>query len=107
MGNAKAVADAHDHGVKVTAILDKSNQTEKYNPAKSPDNAGVLVFIDAERAIAHNKIMLIRRRDDHHGLVQLHQRGRVAQRRNPADHPATTRNSLRLTRITSHCIWDT
>src|SRR5436309_5138465 len=44
---AKAVADAHKRGVKVTVLLDKSQRTEKYSVADFLQHAGVPTFIDA------------------------------------------------------------
>src|SRR6266581_8976867 len=43
---AKAVVDAHERGVKVTVILDKSQRTEKYSSADFLGNAGVPTYID-------------------------------------------------------------
>lgn len=56
---AEALKKAHDRGVKVFAVLDKSQRTEKYTGATYLANAGIPVFIDAAHAIAHNKVMLI------------------------------------------------
>jgi phosphatidylserine/phosphatidylglycerophosphate/cardiolipin synthase-like enzyme len=56
---AKALLDAHKRGVKVQVILDKSQRTEKYSEADFLVNAGIPMFIDAQHAIAHNKIMVI------------------------------------------------
>lgn len=56
---AKAVVDAHKRGVRVSVILDKSQETEKYSSADFLANAGVLTLIDGAHAIAHNKIMII------------------------------------------------
>ncbi|WP_428940584.1 phospholipase D family protein [Fontivita pretiosa] len=56
---AKAITDALKRGVKVTAILDASNRPAQYSAATFLFNAGVSVFIDANHAIAHNKIILI------------------------------------------------
>lgn len=56
---AKALVDAHKRGVDVRAILDKSNQTEKYSSADFVKNAGIKTWIDSKHAIAHNKIMII------------------------------------------------
>jgi phosphatidylserine/phosphatidylglycerophosphate/cardiolipin synthase-like enzyme len=53
---AKALVDAHKRGVKVTAVLDKSQETEKYSSATFVANAGIPVFIDDKHRIAHNKI---------------------------------------------------
>lgn len=58
---AKALLDAHKRGVKVKAILDKSQKTAKYSSATFLFNAGVTVLIDNRHAIAHNKIMIIDR----------------------------------------------
>jgi phosphatidylserine/phosphatidylglycerophosphate/cardiolipin synthase-like enzyme len=56
---AKALLDAHKRGVKMLAVLDKSNQTDKYSAATFLENAGIPVLIDAEHAIAHNKVIVI------------------------------------------------
>ena len=56
---AKALVDAHNRGVKVQAILDKSQKTEKYSSADFVAHAGIPVQIDAAHAIAHNKVMVI------------------------------------------------
>jgi phosphatidylserine/phosphatidylglycerophosphate/cardiolipin synthase-like enzyme len=56
---AKAVAEAHERGVKVRIVLDKSQRTERYTSATFLHNHQVPVWIDAEHAIAHNKIILI------------------------------------------------
>ena len=56
---AKALLNAHKRGVKVEVILDKSQETQKYSSATFLYNAGIPVTIDAEHAIAHNKVMII------------------------------------------------
>jgi phosphatidylserine/phosphatidylglycerophosphate/cardiolipin synthase-like enzyme len=56
---AKALLNAHKRGVKVEVILDKSQRTEKYSSATFFFNAGIPVKIDAQHAIAHNKVMVI------------------------------------------------
>jgi len=58
---AKALTDAFKRGVKVEAILDKSQGKEKYTAATFLANAGIPTFIDDKHAIAHNKIMIIDR----------------------------------------------
>jgi phosphatidylserine/phosphatidylglycerophosphate/cardiolipin synthase-like enzyme len=55
---AKALLDAHKRGVWVEVILDKSQRTEKYSSADFLANQGVPTKIDAEHAIAHNKIII-------------------------------------------------
>jgi len=56
---AKALLNAHKRGVKVEVILDKSQRTQKYSSATFFFNAGIPVKIDAQHAIAHNKVMII------------------------------------------------
>ncbi|MDA8408224.1 MAG: phospholipase D family protein [Deltaproteobacteria bacterium] len=56
---AKAFLEAHKRGVRVEAILDKSQRKEKYNSATFLANSGLPVFMDGDHAIAHDKIMII------------------------------------------------
>ena len=56
---AKALVEAKKRGVKIQAILDKSQRREKYTEADFLLHAGVPTWIDAKHAIAHNKIMVI------------------------------------------------
>src|SRR5207237_10633896 len=56
---AKALIDAHKRGVKVLAVLDKSNETEKYSAATFLINAGIQTLIDDQHDIAHNKVLVI------------------------------------------------
>lgn len=56
---AKALLGAHKRGVKVEVILDKSQRTQKYSSATFLSNVGIPVRIDAQHAIAHNKVMII------------------------------------------------
>lgn len=56
---ARALVDAGRRGTKVQVILDKSQRTEKYSEADFLKNEGIPTAIDAEHAIAHNKIMII------------------------------------------------
>jgi phosphatidylserine/phosphatidylglycerophosphate/cardiolipin synthase-like enzyme len=56
---AKALLDVHKRGVQVQVILDKSQRSEKYSAADFLANQGVPTMIDANHAIAHNKIMII------------------------------------------------
>jgi phosphatidylserine/phosphatidylglycerophosphate/cardiolipin synthase-like enzyme len=58
---AKALLKAHKRGVKVRAILDKSQKTQKYSSASFLTNSGIPTYIDEKHAIAHNKIILIDR----------------------------------------------
>jgi phosphatidylserine/phosphatidylglycerophosphate/cardiolipin synthase-like enzyme len=54
---AKALVEAHKHGVKVLAVLDKSNETAKYSAATFLSNAGMPPLIDDQHAIAHNAVL--------------------------------------------------
>jgi phosphatidylserine/phosphatidylglycerophosphate/cardiolipin synthase-like enzyme len=56
---ARALLDAHKRGVKVEAILDKSQRREKYSEADFFYNQRIPVKIDAAHAIAHNKVMIL------------------------------------------------
>jgi phosphatidylserine/phosphatidylglycerophosphate/cardiolipin synthase-like enzyme len=56
---AKALVGAHKRGVHTEIILDKSNRTQKYSAADFTRNMGIPTYIDAQHAIAHNKIMII------------------------------------------------
>ena len=50
---------AHKRGIKVEVILDRSQRTQKYSSAAFLYNVGIPVKIDAQHAIAHNKVMVI------------------------------------------------
>jgi phosphatidylserine/phosphatidylglycerophosphate/cardiolipin synthase-like enzyme len=56
---AKALLDAHKRGVQVHVILDQSQRSDKYSSADFLANQGVPVLIDANHAIAHNKIIVV------------------------------------------------
>ena len=56
---AKAIIDARKRGVDVRIILDKSNARRGYSAATFLEHADVRVLIDAQHAIAHNKVMII------------------------------------------------
>lgn len=56
---AKGLVAAHERGVKVEIILDKSNLTAQYTSAPFVAKAGIPVKIDSAHDIAHNKIMII------------------------------------------------
>jgi phosphatidylserine/phosphatidylglycerophosphate/cardiolipin synthase-like enzyme len=58
---AKSLINGYKRGVKVQAILDKSQQSERYTSAAFPANVGIPTYIDAAHAIAHNKVMVIDR----------------------------------------------
>jgi phosphatidylserine/phosphatidylglycerophosphate/cardiolipin synthase-like enzyme len=56
---SEALLRAIKRGVKVKAVLDKSNQTAQYTGATFLQNAGATVLTDSKHAIAHNKVMVI------------------------------------------------
>ena len=56
---AEASVAAHQRGVNVIAILDKSQQTEQYSAADFLLNSGIPTVIDSKHQIAHNKVILI------------------------------------------------
>ena len=56
---AKALVDATKRGVKVEAILDKSQRKDSYTEATFLTNMKIPTYIDSKHAIAHNKVMVI------------------------------------------------
>lgn len=56
---AKALVDAYKRGIKIQAVLDKSQRKEKYTSADFIAHAGIPTYIDDRHAIAHNKIIII------------------------------------------------
>jgi phosphatidylserine/phosphatidylglycerophosphate/cardiolipin synthase-like enzyme len=56
---AKALLNGQKRGVKVAVILDKSQRRKKYTSADFMANSGILTKIDAQHAIAHNKLIII------------------------------------------------
>jgi len=56
---AGALKQAHDRGVDVQVILDKSQPKQPYTSVTFLQSAKIPVFIDSRHAIAHNKIIII------------------------------------------------
>ena len=56
---AKALVEAHQRGVRVEIILDKSQRGQQYSSADFVAHAGIPTLIDAAHAIAHNKVIVI------------------------------------------------
>ena len=56
---AGALVEAFRSGIRVEAVLDKSNKTANYSEANFLKNARVPTWIDGKHAIAHNKIIII------------------------------------------------
>lgn len=54
-----ALIKAHERGVKVRILLDKSNLKDKWSKRSLLVDAGVDVGIDKVSGIAHNKVMII------------------------------------------------
>jgi phosphatidylserine/phosphatidylglycerophosphate/cardiolipin synthase-like enzyme len=51
--------EANKRGVKILAVLDKSNESDKYSAATFLLNAGIQPLIDDTHAIAHSKVKVI------------------------------------------------
>jgi len=56
---AAALKKAHNQGVNVRVILDKSQRTERYSGLTFLQHAGIPVWVDSIHAIAHNKVMIL------------------------------------------------
>ena len=56
---AQALVVAHNRGVDVEAVLDKSNATARYSSATFLANAGIPTRIDYKYAIMHNKFLVV------------------------------------------------
>lgn len=55
----KALMDAHDRGVEVEILFDRSNEAELRSDMPRCMEKGLKVLVDGEHAIAHNKLMII------------------------------------------------
>lgn len=62
---AQALVDAKGRGVHVEILLDRSNEVETYSELGELLGQGIKPLIDAEHAIAHNKVMIV----DGHTIV--------------------------------------
>ena len=58
---AEALLAAHKRGVRVAAILDKSQRAARNTSAAFLADAGIPTYLDRGHAIAHNKIIIIDR----------------------------------------------
>jgi phosphatidylserine/phosphatidylglycerophosphate/cardiolipin synthase-like enzyme len=56
---AGALVSAARRGIRIEAVLDKSNRTGRYSAADFLINARIPTFIDSKHAIAHNKVIII------------------------------------------------
>jgi phosphatidylserine/phosphatidylglycerophosphate/cardiolipin synthase-like enzyme len=59
---ADALIEAKGRGLHVEILLDRSNEQETYTELRHLIDHGLAPHIDAQHAIAHNKIMIIDRR---------------------------------------------
>jgi len=59
---AEALIEAKTRGVQVEVILDRSNEQETYSDLHLFEEQGLAPLIDAQHAIAHNKLMIIDQR---------------------------------------------
>lgn len=60
---ADALIAAKNRGVNVKVILDKTQRSQKYSLLHYIVDAGIPVWIDTKPAIAHNKIMIIDKKE--------------------------------------------
>ena len=58
----KALIDAHERGVKVVCVLDRSLGSPLHSGPKELHEAGVEIWFDCGHAIAHNKLAVIDRK---------------------------------------------
>jgi phosphatidylserine/phosphatidylglycerophosphate/cardiolipin synthase-like enzyme len=58
---AQALVDAKLRGAKVEILLDRSNEQEAYSDLKFFAEQGLTPLVDAQHAIAHNKLMIVDR----------------------------------------------
>ena len=56
---AKALIHAHQTGVRVELLIDKSGREEGYTPAVMMANAGIPVWLDAAHGTMNNRVMII------------------------------------------------
>ncbi len=56
---ADALVSAHQRGVQVRVIADKSNRTDRMSVARLLRRAGVEVLLDGEHAVANNKVVIV------------------------------------------------
>ena len=59
---AEALIEAKTRGVQVEIVLDRSNEQEDYSDLHLFQEQGLAPLIDAQHAIAHNKLILIDQR---------------------------------------------
>lgn len=56
---AEALVKAHQKGIKVELVMDKSERQEGFTPAHVLHNAGISVWLDGTHAVMNNRLMII------------------------------------------------
>lgn len=56
---SEALVRAHQRGVHVEAILDRSQRTAKGGLGQALASSGTAVYVDGRHAIAHNKVIIL------------------------------------------------
>jgi len=56
---ARALVDAHKRGIAVRVIMDESNLSDPHSLIDFISNAKIELRVDAQYAIAHNKVMIL------------------------------------------------
>lgn len=56
---AEAIINAHERGVKVIIIADKSQVKDSYSQIHALLKKSIDIFVDSKPSIAHNKLILI------------------------------------------------
>jgi phosphatidylserine/phosphatidylglycerophosphate/cardiolipin synthase-like enzyme len=57
----RALIRAHERGVKIALISDKSERTEGLTPTAILANAGIPVYLDGKHAVANNRVIIVDR----------------------------------------------
>ena len=64
---ARALVDAHNRGVDVEVVVDKSQKSARYSSATFLANMGIPVRVDSMHAIMHNKFIVVDGQDVENG----------------------------------------
>ncbi len=75
----EALLKAHERGVRIQMLIDKSQINNKYSPLARLHQEGISIYIDPAKGIAHNKVMII---DDRFVLTGSYNWTNVANARN-------------------------
>ena len=55
----RALLRAHERGVKIALIADKSERAEGLTPIAILANAGIPVYLDGQHAVANNRVIIV------------------------------------------------